>query len=204
MARKNSLTLKDQHPNFNQSASNGVLASLNENTCSGCIAFKIFISILFIGFDDMKSSPFVDEIHWAVEYLNWQPVMLLMFAPTKTAQLFRSDAPRSWFKLACVKEREFVDVLCSTASVVNSPPLDVGFSSKWCEPEESEFGCFISTGRWSRKMLVKFYGTPFSSCRVNLRLECSLVAIFSPLLRLRLTFINPNKHFPAILERNFL
>ena len=62
--------LKDQHPNFNQSASNGVLASLNENTCSGCIAFKIFISILFIGFDDMKSSPFVDEIHWAVEYLK--------------------------------------------------------------------------------------------------------------------------------------
>ena len=130
--------------------------------------------------------------------------MLLMFAPTKTTQLFKSDAPRSWFKLACVKEREFVDVLCSTASVVNSPPLDVGFSSKWCEPEESEFGCFISTGRWSRKMLVKFYGTPFSSCRVNLRLECSLVAIFSPLLRLRLTFINPNKHFAAILERMLL
>ena len=60
--------LKDQHPNFNQSASNGVLASLNEYTCSGCIAFKIFISILFIRFDDMKS--FVDEIHWAVEYLK--------------------------------------------------------------------------------------------------------------------------------------
>ena len=70
-----------------------------------------------------------------------------MFTPTKTAQLFKSDAPRSLFKLACVKEREFVDVLCSTASVVNSPPLDVGFSGKWCEPEESEFGCIISTGR---------------------------------------------------------
>ena len=84
------------------------------------------------------------------------------------------------------------------------PLLDVGFSGKWCEPEESEFGCFISTGRWSRKMLVKFYGTPFRSCRVNLRLECSLVAIFLPFLRLRLTFINPNKHFAAILQRMLL
>lgn len=43
-----------------------------------------------------------------------------------------------------------------------------------------------------------------SSCRVNLRLECSLVAIVFPLLRLRLTFINPNKHFAAILERILL
>ena len=41
--------LKDQHPYFNQSASNGVLVSfINENTCSGCTAFKVFISILFI------------------------------------------------------------------------------------------------------------------------------------------------------------
>ena len=32
--------------------------------------FKIFISILFIAFDDMKSAPFVDEIHRAVEYLK--------------------------------------------------------------------------------------------------------------------------------------
>jgi len=41
--------LKDQHPNFNQSASNGVLVSfINENICSGCTAFKVFISILFI------------------------------------------------------------------------------------------------------------------------------------------------------------
>ena len=47
--------LKDQHPNFNQSASNGVLVSLNENTCSGCTAFKIFISILFTAFDDLNS-----------------------------------------------------------------------------------------------------------------------------------------------------
>ena len=62
--------LKDQHPKFNQSASNGVLVSLNENKCSECTAFKIFISILFIGFNDMKSSPFVDEIHWTVEYLK--------------------------------------------------------------------------------------------------------------------------------------
>ena len=62
--------LKDQHPDFNQSASNDVLVSLNENACSKCTAFKIFISILFIAFDDMKSSPFVDEIHWAFEYLK--------------------------------------------------------------------------------------------------------------------------------------
>ena len=62
--------LKDQHPKFNQSASNGVLVSLNENKCSECTAFKISISILFIGFNDMKSSPFVHEIHWAVEYLK--------------------------------------------------------------------------------------------------------------------------------------
>ena len=49
--------LKDQHPNFNQSASNGVLVRLNENRFSKCTAFKIFISILFIAFDNMKSSP---------------------------------------------------------------------------------------------------------------------------------------------------
>ena len=48
--------------------------------------------------------------------------------------------------------------------------------------------------------LVKFYGTPFSSCRVNLRLECLLVAKFLPLSRLRPRFINPNKHFAAILQ----
>ena len=55
--------LKDQHPNFNQRASNGVLVSSNENTYRGCIAFKIFISMLFTGFNDLKSSSFVDEIH---------------------------------------------------------------------------------------------------------------------------------------------
>ena len=52
--------------------------------------------------------------------------------------------------------------------------------------------------------LVKFYGTPFSSFRVNLRLECSLVAKFLPLSCLRPRFINPNKHFAAILERILL
>ena len=75
--------LKDQHPNFNQNASNDVLVSLNENICGGCTTFKISISILFIAFDDMKSSPFEDEIQLAVKYLNWQPEMLLMFAPVK-------------------------------------------------------------------------------------------------------------------------
>ena len=85
--------LKDQHPNFNQNASNDVLVSLNENTCGGCTMFKISISILFIAFDDMKSSPFEDEIQLAVKYLNWQPEMLLMFAPVKTTRLFTSDAP---------------------------------------------------------------------------------------------------------------
>ena len=87
--------LKDQRPNFNQSASNGVLVSLNENICSGCTAFKIFISILFIGFDDMKSSPFVDEIHWTVEYLNLATRNATDVYSDKTAQLFKSDAPRS-------------------------------------------------------------------------------------------------------------
>ena len=100
--------LKDQHPNFNQNASNDVLVSLNENTCGGCTTFKISISILFIAFDDMKSSPFEDEIQLVVKYLNWQPEMLLMFAPVKTTRLFTSDAPlgpRSWFRLACATER---------------------------------------------------------------------------------------------------
>ena len=102
--------LKDQHPNFNQSASNGVLVSLNENRYSKCTAFKIFISILFIAFDNMKSSPFVDEIHWAVEYLKLATRNVLMFELAKTARLFTFNAPsgpRSWFKLACATEREF-------------------------------------------------------------------------------------------------
>ena len=90
--------LKDQHPNFNQSASNGVLVSLNENRYSKCTAFKICISILFIAFDNMKSSPFLDEIHWAVEYLKLATRNVLMFEPAKTARLFTSDAP---------SEREF-------------------------------------------------------------------------------------------------
>ena len=62
--------LKDQHPIFNQNASNDVLVSLNENTCGGCTTFKISISILFIAFDHMKSSPFEDEIQLAVKYLK--------------------------------------------------------------------------------------------------------------------------------------
>ena len=135
--------LKDQHPNFNQSASNGVLVSLNENTCSGCTAFKIFISILFTAFDDLKSWV---RLLWTTftgswNIWNWQPELLLTFAPAKTARLFTSDAPsgpRSWFKLACATEREFIDVVCSTASGVNSSPLDVGFSCKWCESDKAE------------------------------------------------------------------
>ena len=57
--------------------------------------------------------------------------------------------PRSWFKLAFATEREFVDVLCFMASGVNSPPLDVGFSCKWCESEESEnfLACQVQTCR---------------------------------------------------------
>ena len=135
--------LKDQHPNFNQSASNGVLVSLNENICSGCTAFKIFISILFTAFDDLKSWV---RLLWTTftgswNIWNWQPELLLTFAPAKTARLFTSDAPsgpRSWFKLACATEREFIDVVCSTASGVNSSPLDVGFSCKWCESDKAE------------------------------------------------------------------
>ena len=59
------------------------------------------------------------------------------------------SGPRSWFKLAFATEREFVDVLCSMASGVNSPPLDVGFSCKWCESEESEnfLACQVQTCR---------------------------------------------------------
>ena len=59
--------LKDQHPNFNQSASNGVLVSIHAADASRS---KYSSSILFMGFNDMKSSSFVDEIHWAVEYLK--------------------------------------------------------------------------------------------------------------------------------------
>ena len=174
--------LKDQHPNFNQSASNGVLVSLNEkandNTCSGWTALKIFISILLTAFDNLKSSPFVDDIHWVVEYLKLAPEMLLMFAPGKTARLFTSDAPSgppSWFKLACATEREFIDVVCSTASGVNSLPLDVGYSCKWYESDKSE-NFWASCG-----VLLRMYDSCRWCCSFPDLYDCKLWVLLCPL-----------------------
>ena len=52
-------------------------------------------------------------------------------------QDFTSDppsGPRSWFKLAFATEREFVDVLCSTASGVNSPLWMLDFPANGVNP----------------------------------------------------------------------
>ena len=51
---------------------------------------------------------------------------------------------------------------------------------------------------------VKFYGTPFSARCVNLGMERSLMTIFLSLLRLRPTFIYPDKQLAAILDRILL
>ena len=109
---------------------------------------------------------------------NWPPEMLLMFAPAKTARLFTSDAPsgpRSWFKLACATEREVIDVVCSTASGLNSLPLDDGFSCKWYESDKSE-NFWASCG-----VLLRMYDSCRWCCSFADLYDCKLWVLLCPL-----------------------